>query len=80
MGTPTVSAPIPPELIAWYHKLGLNLLEGYAMSEDFAYSHLSKENMHKPGYVGVPFPGVEVRISEGRRQTRQVPVGPVIVP
>jgi long-subunit acyl-CoA synthetase (AMP-forming) len=58
------SAPIPPELIAWYHKLGLNLLEGYAMSEDFAYSHLSKENMHKPGYVGVPFPGVEVRISE----------------
>ena len=58
------SAPIPPELIAWYHKLGLNLLEGYAMSEDFAYSHLSKEDKHKPGYVGVPFPGVEVRISD----------------
>jgi long-subunit acyl-CoA synthetase (AMP-forming) len=58
------SAPIPAELIAWYHKLGLNLLEGYAMSEDFAYSHLSKEDKHKPGYVGVPFPGVEVRISE----------------
>jgi long-chain acyl-CoA synthetase len=36
------SAPIPAELIAWYRKLGLNLLEGYAMSEDFAYSHLSK--------------------------------------
>lgn len=58
------SAPIPPELIAWYHRLGLNLLEGYAMSEDFAYSHLSREDKHKPGYVGMPFPGVEVRISD----------------
>ena len=30
------SAPIPAELIAWYRNLGLNLMEGYAMSEDFA--------------------------------------------
>ncbi len=58
------SAPIPAELIAWYHSLGLNLLEGYAMSEDFAYSHLSNVNKNLPGYVGVPYPGVEVRISE----------------
>lgn len=58
------SAPIPAELIAWYRKLGLNLLEGYAMSEDFAYSHLSKEGFSEPGYVGVPYPGVEVRISD----------------
>ncbi len=58
------SAPIPPDLIEWYRRLGLNLLEGYAMSEDFAYSHLSREGKSKPGYVGVPFPGVEVRISE----------------
>ena len=35
------SAPIPAELIEWYRSLGLMLLEGYAMSEDFAYSHLS---------------------------------------
>ncbi|HAN31503.1 MAG TPA: AMP-binding acetyl-CoA synthetase [Myxococcales bacterium] len=57
------SAPIPAELIAWYRKLGLNLLEGYAMSEDFAYSHLSKEGFSEPGYVGVPYPGVDVQIS-----------------
>ena len=24
------SAPIPAELIAWYRRLGLNLIEGYA--------------------------------------------------
>ena len=58
------SAPIPAELIAWYRRLGLNLLEGYAMSEDFAYSHLSTETHKLPGYVGVPYSDVAVRISE----------------
>ncbi|MBK6515965.1 MAG: AMP-binding protein [Polyangiaceae bacterium] len=58
------SAPIPAELIAWYRRLGLNLLEGYAMTEDFAYSHLSTPDKSEPGYVGVPYPGVEVKLSE----------------
>ncbi len=58
------SAPIPAELISWYRRLGLNLLEGYAMSEDFAYSHISQVGKALPGYVGVPLAGVDVRISE----------------
>ena len=59
------SAPIPAELIAWYRKLGLNLMEGYAMTEDFAFSHRSTEAANAPGNVGVPYDGVEVRIGEG---------------
>lgn len=58
------SAPIPPELIAWYRRLGLNLIEGYAMTEDFAYSHNSTPEKSAPGCVGVPLEGVQVRISE----------------
>ena len=58
------SAPIPADLIAWYRRLGLNLVEGYAMSEDFAYSHFSTEKFNAPGYVGIPIDGVQVRISE----------------
>jgi long-subunit acyl-CoA synthetase (AMP-forming) len=58
------SAPIPAELIRWYRRLGLNLMEGYAMSEDFAYSHASTPGFNAPGCVGVPLPGVEVRISD----------------
>lgn len=58
------SAPIPAELIAWYRRLGLNLIEGYAMTEDFAYSHNSTEAINAAGFVGVPLPGVQVRISE----------------
>jgi long-chain acyl-CoA synthetase len=57
------SAPIPPELIAWYRRLGLNLLEGYAMTEDFAYSHASSAHFSAPGCVGIPLPGVQVRLS-----------------
>jgi long-subunit acyl-CoA synthetase (AMP-forming) len=58
------SAPIPPELISWYRRLGLNLMEGYAMTEDFAYSHASTPGHAAPGCVGTPMPGVEVRLSD----------------
>jgi long-chain acyl-CoA synthetase len=58
------SAPIPAELIEWYRKLGLNLFEGYGMTEDFAFSHSSTEQHNRPGYVGVPFPNVQVRLAE----------------
>lgn len=57
------SAPIPADLIAWYRRLGLKLFEGYAMTEDNSYSHTSNEQFGEPGYVGVPLPGVQVRIS-----------------
>jgi len=58
------SAPIPPDLIQWYRDLGLELLEGYGMSEDFAYSHASFPGRGRAGYVGSPMPGVEVKISD----------------
>jgi long-subunit acyl-CoA synthetase (AMP-forming) len=58
------SAPIPPELIQWYRDLGLELLEGYAMSENFTYSHLSLPRRSRVGYVGHALPEVEVRIGE----------------
>ena len=58
------SAPIPPELIDWYRRLGLELLEGYGMTENFAYSHLSLPGKTRVGYVGHSNPGVETKISE----------------
>ncbi len=57
------SAPLPPDLIRWYRRLGLRLFEGYGMSEDNSYSHSSNERFSEPGYVGVAMPGVQVRIS-----------------
>ncbi|RVT48455.1 AMP-binding protein [Rubrivivax albus] len=58
------SAPLPADLIRWYRRLGLQLFEGYGMSEDNSYSHSSNEDHGEPGWVGVPMPGVECRIAE----------------
>ena len=58
------SAPIPKEVIEWYRRLGLELLEGYGMTENFAYSHISRPGAVRPGYVGNPLPGVENKISQ----------------
>jgi len=58
------SAPIPGDLIEWYDKLGLHIIEGYGMSEDFAYSHMSTPTKRKAGYVGVAWSDVKTRISD----------------
>ncbi len=57
------SAPIPPDLIRWYRRIGLALYEGYGMTEDSSYSHASTAEHNAPGYVGVTMAGVQVRIS-----------------
>jgi len=57
------SAPIPPALIDWYRRLGLNLLEGYAMTEDFGVSHTSTTALRALGHVGAAMRGVAVRIA-----------------
>lgn len=58
------SAPLPVELIVWYRRLGLNLMEGYGMTEDFAYFYNSTVDKCLPGYVGVPRDSVQVRLSD----------------
>ena len=57
------SAPLPPELIRWYRRLGLKLFEGYGMTEDNSYSYTSNEQASEPGFVGVPMAGVQVKLS-----------------
>ena len=56
------SAPIPAELIAWYRELGLNLLEGYA--NKISRILICRPNSTTNPYVGVPYPEVDVRISD----------------
>lgn len=58
------SAPLSHDLLEWYRGLGLELLEGYGMSENVAYSHMTKPGRSRTGYVGEPLPGVEVKISD----------------
>ena len=67
------SAPLSSEIVAWYRNLGLELLEAYGMSENFAYSHSSQPGRSRIGYVGEPLPGVDCRIAEdGEIQVKSV--------
>jgi len=69
----TGAAAISKDLLQWWKNLGVNILEYYAMSENFAYSHGNKEGSIKFGTVGVACPGVEHRISEeGEIQVRSI--------
>jgi len=58
------SAPLPPDLLEWYRRLGLELLEGYGMTENFNYSHMTKPGRGRIGYVGEPYDDVKQRLAE----------------
>lgn len=65
------AAPMPPSLIQWYRDLGLELLEGYGMTENFGCSHGSRVGESRIGYVGHAWEGTEHRIAaDGEVQTR----------
>ena len=57
------AAPLQPELLLWYRKLGLNLEEGYGMTETLI-THLPTPGTVRPGYVGAAVPGVECRLGD----------------
>jgi len=57
------AAPLPPEIITWYRKLGLDLLEGYGMTETLI-THLPTPDSMRPGFVGAAIPGVEAKLAE----------------
>ncbi|MEY3446713.1 MAG: hypothetical protein RIR45_1468, partial [Pseudomonadota bacterium] len=56
------AAPMPPDLLRWYRDLGLDLIEGYGMTENCAISHATVPGTFRPGTVGPPYAGVESRI------------------
>ena len=58
------AAPLPTEILLWYRKLGLNLAEGYGMTETMI-THLPAPGSVRPGYVGCAIPGVEAKLTDG---------------
>jgi long-chain acyl-CoA synthetase len=56
------AAPIPAEILGWFRAIGVPLSEGYGMSETTAV--LSWSAAARPGYVGRPATGVEMKIAE----------------
>ncbi len=56
------AAPMPPELLKWYDKLGLPIIEVYGMTENCGVSHATLPGVQRPGTVGKPYDGVQSRI------------------
>jgi long-chain acyl-CoA synthetase len=57
------AAPLPIEVLLWYRNLGLDLFEGYGMTETMI-THLPVPGQVKPGYVGTAIDGVEVKLGD----------------
>ena len=59
----TGAAPISPELIRWYLALGIPLREGWGMTETTGGGTITPADGLRPGSIGLPGPGVEMRIA-----------------
>jgi long-chain acyl-CoA synthetase len=60
----TGAAPISADLIHWYHRIGVPILEGYGQTECGGVSHANMPGQNRVGTVGTSVPGVEAKIAE----------------
>jgi len=58
------AAPISPELLQWYHAIGVPVLEGYGMTESSGVICINSAETNKFGTVGTALPGAELRITD----------------
>jgi long-chain acyl-CoA synthetase len=57
------AAPMPAELLRWYARLGLDIVEVYGMTENCGVSHCTLPGVSRPGTVGRPYDGIQSRIN-----------------
>ncbi len=67
------SAPLPYDLLLWYRKLGLHLLEGYGTTET-GITHTAPRGQFRPGFVGRSAPGVTTKIDANGEVLIQSPM------
>jgi long-subunit acyl-CoA synthetase (AMP-forming) len=59
------SAPLAPATIHWFNKIGINISEGWGMTENCAYGTSSVPfRLDKVGSIGKAYNGVDIRIAE----------------
>ena len=60
----TGAAPIAAEILEFFYAAGVPVLEGWGMTETTGVGTVGRLDAFKFGTVGLPLPGVEIRISE----------------
>jgi len=59
----TGAAPTPVSTLKWFKRLGINIQEAYAMTENCCYSHVTLNDDIQFGFVGKALPHCEVKLS-----------------
>jgi long-chain acyl-CoA synthetase len=60
----TAAAPVHPDLLRWFHAVGLPVLELYGQTEDCGPTTANLPWHNKIGTVGPPIPGVSIRTAD----------------
>jgi len=60
----TAAAPAHPDLITWFHALGLPLLELYGQTEGCGPTSANRLDRNRIGTVGTALPGMRVKIAD----------------
>ena len=64
------AAPMPPAMLEWYKRLGLEILEAYGMTENCGVSHTNVQGRQQIGTVGPAYPGAEVRLDPATQEVQ----------
>jgi long-chain acyl-CoA synthetase len=60
----TGGGPISPDLIVFFGAIGVNLYQGFGLTETSPVTHTCTPANHRLGYVGKPIPGTECKIAD----------------
>jgi long-chain acyl-CoA synthetase len=71
------AAPTPPEVIEFFHAIGVPLAELWGMSETTGYGACNPPEKIKIGTVGPPGPGAEIKLAEDGEVLMR---GPMVTP
>jgi long-chain acyl-CoA synthetase len=71
------AAPTPPEVIEFFHAIGVPLAELWGMSETSGYGACNPPARIKIGTVGPPAPGAEIKLAEDGEVLMR---GPMVMP
>ena len=68
------AAPIAPDVLRYFHDLGVPLVEGWGMSECSCFAVLNPLDANRTGTVGKPLPGVELRLADDGEMLIRAPL------
>jgi Long-chain acyl-CoA synthetases (AMP-forming) len=71
------AAPLPMPVLQWFRRVGLDICQGYGMTENSIYISCNLPESNRLGSVGMPYPDSPARISaDGEIQNRHPGVTP----